>query len=129
MPQQKKIESQFADYETAKMLKELGYKIDREDIFGFYTKEIGKLVPLHKPITGDLTAPLWQQVVEWIWEKHGIYFVFEDSEEKPFGDSVFICIVKKENKEIFDIQQSSNCPIIAKIQGIKQAVKHLHSKK
>ena len=85
------MEKEFVTYEIALKLKELGF--DEECFCTYHNAELSRN-PSHKidatPIQGKpyvwknskvhnsiVCAPLWQQVIYWLKEKHGI-FVFID---------------------------------------------------
>lgn len=72
------MEKQFVNYELALKLKELGFK--EKCIKGFYNKEeiyttVDKPVDFNSKIqSGEIiSCPLWQQVVDWFEETHGIH--------------------------------------------------------
>jgi len=74
-------EKEFADYETSKMLKELGF--NEAGCFQYFDR-YGNDLPCHQlassRVNNDfrnddrIMNPLWQQVKQWLWEKHRIYF-------------------------------------------------------
>ena len=73
------MKEQFCDYETSKMLKELGFD---EPCFGVYSVSGEFNYPhevhqLYRPKNTQLglypTAPLFQQVKQWIYETHQAY--------------------------------------------------------
>ena len=81
-PQEKE---QFADYETSKMLKELGFDENTNAWYPIIRKEVGRLV-LHpqyfdyndkdcfnKEYNRRCSAPLWQQVKQWLWGEHSLF--------------------------------------------------------
>lgn len=134
LSEQKKTESQFVDYETAKMLKELGFN---ELTISFYFNNgddgfVEGYVPdspvcnskLYNPSQQDISRPLWQQAEEWLWEKHEIVIrVIYDS-------IIFHSIIGRKNFSVIDtLKIDFDSPITAKIEGIKQAIKYIHSKK
>ena len=69
------MEEQFVTYEIALKLKELGFN---EKCFGYFG--IQNEVKIEISYNSDLnlirrdfiSAPLWQQVIDWLIEKHGI---------------------------------------------------------
>ena len=75
------MEKQFVTYDIAKTLKELGFN---EPCFGFYddTRELncgfsGSKGYIYSTFTHNVRktiviAPLWQQVIDWLREKHYI---------------------------------------------------------
>lgn len=132
----------FADYETSIMLKQLGFNEecfnhydndnDNEDLsdksfylqsymhtLGVTTSQLQK----NKGMEGCVAAPLWQQVEEWLWLKYQIYFCMEKG-----SDNVFTCTSSRFSKEIFTMQQASDCPVIARIEGIRAVVKYFLTK-
>ena len=66
------MREQFVTYEIARSLKELGFN---ETTMAFFANE--ELFP--KSMFEDnkskwyISAPLWQQVIDWLWEKHKIF--------------------------------------------------------
>lgn len=115
------MKDQFVDYETAEMLKELGFD---EKCFAWYIIE-DKTIVIEKCETntiGVLKSPLWQQVEQWLWEK---------LETSIHVDVNHICKIYLSNgEEIFLGLDKGDMPflspITAKNKGIKAAVKHLH---
>ncbi len=66
----------FVSYETAKLLKEKGFN---DDSWGFYNDRLDNPEELrfhNKPTNGWIyhlySAPLYQQVIDWLREKHNI---------------------------------------------------------
>lgn len=80
----KNIKKQFVTYEIALAMKELGfnklcfgyYNPDEELIYGIDLKTMRYAHKYHNEGESVL-APLWQQCMDWLKEKHGI-FVFID---------------------------------------------------
>lgn len=140
MSEQKKTESQFVDFEIAKMLKKLGFDKHCLSYYSNYNQQVNRndnwcLGFEAKDLTEDFMeclAPLWQQTEEWLWEKHKLSF--DVSFHKGFyfecwkGRKYIPHKLGMTNEEIKKKKLFNN-PIIAKIEGIKQAIKHLHSKK
>lgn len=128
------MKEQFTDYETAKMLKELGfnqpcYARYNDDILG-ENACMGSLD--HNTDNADwvTSAPLYQQAEQWLWEKK-IYVNVSCHKgiiNKPRDFTV--CSLDVDKKEIIAVvSRAFDSPITAKTEGIKQAIKHLHSKK
>jgi len=131
------MKEQFADYETAKMLKELGmnekcfacynsaktFILFDEDDCGYTHKN----TELHSN-NQFMTAPLWQQIEVWLWGMHFMWIEMEMRTESP----------KMEGGEEFKFEVTClsstgaffgkrfDSPITAKIEGIKAAVKYLY---
>lgn len=109
------MKEQFCDYETAKMLKELGFW------------EKGQYYPFVFEVDGaegeKSAAILWQQVEQWLW-KNQVVHIYSESGNDGFGYE--IC---QHNKILFFCPEGDNYPdpITAKTEGIKAAIKHLHS--
>ena len=127
------MNEQFTDYETAKRLKELGMD---EICIGFfnpsYTEMGGSL--LFSNNGGDfdnwnkkehlISAPLWQQVEQWLWEEHKIEVqVCKDYLNDPFTVQLYD---HKEEDSINLEHYVTGSPITAKNEGIKKAVEYLH---
>ena len=79
------MKEQFCSYEISLKLKELGFN---EDCFGWYTSYASaRLANNNKPFLGNYNpntdykfgcfAPLYQQIIDWFREKHGIW-IFVD---------------------------------------------------
>lgn len=121
------MKEQFVDFETAKMLKGLGFK---EKCFAVI--DSGGIVyrddkPINTP-TEHVTAPLWQQVEDWLWHNQNIIIevvdVSTEAEDEEPGIEEFEVSVKQK-KDFIQITQR-DCPILAKNEGIRAAVKHLY---
>lgn len=123
MSEQNKIESQFVYYETAKMLKQLGFD---EPCFKYYNI-LENLIDVFNfnsnpnNIGNSCSAPLWQQAEQWLWEKHKTWFKVH----AVGNDSSFVNIYSKDH--FVETLDGFSSPITAKTEGIKQAIKHLHS--
>lgn len=120
-----KTEENVADLTTSKILKELGFDDECENC---YNKENDLFHLYHNvnSIDKDYTsAPLWQQIKKWLWEKHK-YFI--SLTEFGLEDSVtFFCHIEKIKDEAYD-QTQSESPIDCEIKAIKRAVEVLHKK-
>ena len=120
------MKKQFADYETSKILKELGFD---EKCLAYYNS-LGSNRKL-KPIDTDfknfrdigiqlIKVPLWSQVEQWLWEKHQILISVNHRGEGVFCP--YISFTKK-GEGVLCIREEN--PIDAKIKGIKEAVEYL----
>jgi len=117
----------FADYKTSKILKELGFD---EICFSAYRNTDGEesLMGLsnwtnsgngyYNIHAGYCAAPLWQQVKEWLWEKHKIKIESRDYNHGFIGVTIF----PNKNRSTTEEYDS---PITASTEGIKAAVKWL----
>lgn len=142
------MKDQYADYETANMMKELGFKEpcsasyeyaltskkDKQDgysgPFGWKKGECNFSAGYFVNNTEEgknwnvVAAPLWQQVKEWLWKNHHAYIRVVDN-----GDETFDCWNEFLRDGITRCKSLDfNSPIEAETEGIKQAVKYLHSK-
>lgn len=120
------MKENFCDYETSKILKELGFDYeciacyDKNNMLATYTE-------LFKPKNYNkdaycISAPLWQQTKQWLWEKHkmaiypeilsGYYYKIFKRGEIPIGG-----LTKYDSS------------IEAETEGIKSAVKYLWENK
>ncbi len=81
------MEKEFVTVEIAKRLKELGFnewclaayyeQKDKAPSFGYspyLDSEPGKQEYLNNDYKGQVAAPLYQQVIDWIREKHDIHY-------------------------------------------------------
>lgn len=123
---------EFADSETAKTLKELGFD---EECFAFYnyrtyinpfrvdSDRMCKNSENQKGVFSFNACPLWQQVEQWLWEKKKIVVRIEQ-----LGNHWLWIRIEPKTIPLCCLDKYDS-PITAKIEGIKQAIKHLHSKK
>lgn len=123
------MKEQFVPYETSKMLKELGFD---EPCFGLYGihgefRYSHEAVQLYRPKNSDLTicttAPLWQQVKQWLFDRQSKVRIDVARSQGEYFVGVF-----KEGLHLFSIDAQFNSPITAEIEGIKKAVEYLHEK-
>ena len=101
------MKKQFATYEIALMLKELGFN---EPCFGYYRDDDKDTLSIQEVTNYDIEfscyphidclAPLWQQAVEWLFQKYGLHIsLVPVSKDKWFfeifkiSDSVFDKII------------------------------------
>jgi hypothetical protein len=123
------MKNQFADYEISKMLKELVFN---ESCFGEYDQEGGfRYCNMSSIIIDEFTgnticAPIWQQIKEWLWEKHQINIETERVNITPilFKTRVYQ-YMNKEAGLITYLHFES--PIKAETEAIKTAVEFLYS--
>ena len=67
------MKEQFVTYEIALVLKELGFN---EECFGYFKtdKNLHEFYGSSEQVIDcNIQAPLWQQVIDWLREKHNIY--------------------------------------------------------
>ena len=118
------MEKIFVDYEISKMLKELGFDLGITDVSKAYDKNGDEVNWTTKHFY--CWKPLWQQVEEWLWDKHKIYI----ETTAIGGDEFEMGIYKQPEGTVLNIEEDYfNSPITAKMGGIKQAVKYLHAQK
>ncbi len=126
------MKEQFADYETSKMLKELGMEevcfasIDSESIIHPLQIDDYQELLFEQEISAYndkpcVPSPLWQQVKQWLWDKHKIILEVDEVE-----NGKIYCSVSKLNESYLFETEVSFSPITAEIEGIKAAVKYLH---
>ena len=123
----------FADYNTSKLLRELGFD---EPCFGVYSlnNEFSyshDAHQLYRPKNSQLfysTAPLWQQIESFLWDKYLIQ-VRETSMEIGSGwYSKFIICSNSDIQEAFKQgmgMEYYDSPITSKIEGIKKVIRWL----
>ena len=122
------METEFADYETSKRLKALSFNegclaqwnsLEHEQFISMFHDGGDRRYINAKD--KNITAPIWQQVKEWLWDNHKIridvlsYGVFPDC------DFLSTVLLKEETL----VQTIFQTPIEAEIEGIKIAVKYL----
>ncbi len=123
------MKKQFLDYHHSKMMKELMFD---EECIGFYnpsyTEMNGSVLFSGTAAEFDnwnkneyfISAPLWKQVKQWLWEKHKITF-----EVRNYSDG-FLCVMVDGTIRNTTFQFDS--PITAEQEGIKKAIEYLHSR-
>lgn len=123
------MKSHFADYETSKMLKELG--CDLIPLCIFYDNGKGQEIFWASQSDKSMPAFLWQQAEQWLWEKQKINIeqnLFYGN-QKELRLNIYTEAFRDGNSIwFFRHKFETSNPITAKIEGIKAAVKYLHSK-
>ena len=113
----------FTDYETAKKLKELGFK---DVCYGFFAhhKDGYYILDLIKSKNegGVVSSPMWQQVKEWLWNNNKIMITCEIC----LGGIQFFVWKEQIGLGLHDDDVYFDSPIKAETQGIKMAVEHLY---
>lgn len=150
------MKKQFVTREIAKKLKKLGFS---EDCLAYHenntypkypekyfvvpggnhplTKEQQKRPGLYKLGSKNselpqwaTSAPLWQQVKEWLWNKHKFWIQCFSSSYSNSKYSVLILQAKQYNDSPKSCKKNLyNSPLLAEIEGVKLAVRYLYSKK
>src|SRR3990167_8634726 len=120
------MKNKFADYETSKILKELGFS---EKCFGFYANE-GKVHnicdngwhgnKINRKET-PIVSPLFQQVKHWLFVEKNIYF------ESKFNTKIQAFIVSAWQDGIKISEIESNIPTLAETDCIKSVVMEFSS--
>lgn len=122
------MKDQFVPYEIAERLKEVGFD---EPCMAFYYSEKSdpfnekfELCHFPKQTPGYCAAPTWQQVEEWLWNTQQIKVHIK-------GFDVFtIFVYDADHDEIYrDRSENFISPIIARREGILQAVNVLYERK
>ena len=88
-----KISNLFVSYELAKLAKKKGFD---EPCIGGYTlsepelfsviEEYGFKGKIHNNSEGITCAPLYQQLVDWLYKEHGIWITIKDNHHTNFTD-------------------------------------------
>lgn len=126
-------DSNFADKEISAILRELNFN---EECIGFYNPSHQLNNHVLFPLEGGnfdnwnkepnlISAPTYQQIEQWLWEKHRIYLRLHES------GNMFVYSIEDFEKVLIAFKPNDfvETPTTAKIEGIKKAIKHLHSKK
>src|SRR3990167_9921599 len=109
----------FVDYETSKMLRELGFK---ENCLRWFHNEYHEATSDYIFLQYEQDehfcyAPIWQQAKEWLWEKHKIRIDVLSHGVFPDCDFLSTILLKEETL----VQTVFQTPIEAEIEGIKMA--------
>jgi hypothetical protein len=112
------MKNQFVTYEIARKLKELGFK---EGCFMRFDDEKGEILRITSKLESPMynydddirafpryCAPLWQQTIDWLREKHGIELIWtvgggNGTFKKYWGITMPACYAPKE-KEPFHVK-------------------------
>ena len=125
------MKNQFCSYEIAKQLKELGF--DGPCLCYYDKNKILCRSLLEYPIINSnngfhahwniITAPLWQQVIDWFREKQNIYINIEPITFDDEPTYIFEIINLKNGMLLNDINSSFIDPNEAREQAILKALK------
>jgi len=84
------MKEQFVTYEIASKLKELSF--DEQCLYSIEYSEGGRTLKLNPNCKinltcdiGEITLPLWQQVLDWILNKYGIFINVIPTKDRYFG--------------------------------------------
>ncbi len=124
------MKNQFSDKETSQMVKELGFDeecthiISQREVLALCRFKDGIYVSLKN--SDDVakkycTAPLWQQIEEWLWEKESRTWINIVRNLGEYSFSVF-----QEGIQISMPSAKFDSPLTAKREGIKAVVKYIH---
>lgn len=127
MEKEKKMNEQFTDFETAKAITELGF--DTDELEKFYSAEgewmqLKGVKPFDYSDKTEIYAPTWWQAKEWLWDKKLIRIKVEYT-CKLFHAKAYAMYKTNSPKKLILTTNMFGSPIIAEIEGIKQAVKYL----
>ncbi len=120
------MQNNFCDYETSKMLKELGFD---EMCTGYYPPDKELFITLFQQENRNskyphlVHAPLWQQVEQWLWEQKGRWIQVSESNANEFGYTI------QDVADVQSIKYGFKSPITARTEGIREAVKWLKKSK
>jgi hypothetical protein len=111
MKNDKMIENEFAPYDLALAMKELGF--DESTLFTYYRKKIGYIknsikggTPPNLPFPQYVPAPTYSQAFRWFREEHGLvkqdYLFFKKNVRNAFN------ISKDDGENLYDSCYNSN---------------------
>lgn len=82
------MRAQFCTYEISLKLKKLGFN---EECFGFFESKTSVIYPfMNHNEKNAISAPLWQQCLDWLREKYGLYVYFKPDKPNNIGDVEFV---------------------------------------
>lgn len=132
------MKNQFVTFEIAKKLKELGFNepclacYDACDLLSTYSKSIFKPLNYNNDNSSPhtISAPLWQQVIEWFVEKQNIEIQVSNYENKndKYDYSLNNVIYSEENNLSYDSSYEKlfyNTRYEAREAGILAAFKYI----
>lgn len=140
------MKDQLADFEISKKLKELGFKEQCLFMYngGFDGKKFDldiidlENVDFNKPLEDDdtytnwathqISAPYYQQIKKWLWEKYKIVIQVGNvsSHVEGYNEYEFETTIEDGDGQSIDYIDSFDSPITAEIDGIKKTVEYLH---
>lgn len=125
------MEKQFASYEIASKLKELGF--DEKCLAKYIDKKL-YITLAGKPYTSGLEkviAPLWQQVISWLSEQYGLHIVLTINPYSVFNDKFYgFKIYRNSDLQcIENHEQTCLKEVVAIKKAILMAIKIIQNKK
>lgn len=122
------MKDQFLPYESCRMLKELGFN---EECFVFYNGSEGGLVypvsakreHMNEEWERTFIAPLYQQVKQWLWEKHQMHIKHEMVSDDCFE---YYIRIKMSQLVKYSDSRAYKSPVIAEREGIKAAIEYIY---
>jgi len=126
------LQENLYDFETSKLLKELGFDEECRDYYSADEDDCGTMPNLEgvnwNQNVNFISAPTWWQVKQWLWEKHKINieitFAKSSSKMRDYRKFVWFIYVDGFWKNEFSDKQEFDSPVTAEIEGIKQAVEY-----
>lgn len=128
------MKKNFADYETSMKLKQLGFNEDCFKIYCSSSNSGDNEIQLWKSETifekdlsknNELTnenscaAPLWQQVVEWLFDEKEIYISVSQRQENDYYFQVM------QDSDVVIEQRNYETPMQAEREGTKKTILYL----
>jgi hypothetical protein len=128
MTEEKQIPSEYADFETSKMLKDLFFNEQCQWVY-----DLAKMPEFmgHNdidckntfyPNSEVCTRPTWFQIEYFLWNTHKIFIHVRQKTKEDF-----ICTIYED--EAFLVESLFHCPVTARIDGLALAVDYLIRKK
>lgn len=125
------IQDNFLPYEYSKMLKDLGFDrvcMARHGDYGDKRRYMEEWVNI--PNSKCFSAPLWQEVEEWMWDNHDFVFCVDTNIKQErycvVRNKKVVIILPEKLDDANDVMRYDS-PITAKKERIKNAIEHLHS--
>lgn len=114
-------------YETAKQLSELGYN-EEPVTEGMYNTGGTLILMKGKTSQQYVTAPLWQQVGQWLWDKHEITIKKYHTSDGAENNEFYCQIIKytRKTKLLINDTEFNTSPILAEQEGVIVAVAYLY---
>src|SRR4029078_12503762 len=128
------MQETFCDFETAKILKELGFDQTTNEGNWYYIlmrDESRKafccteIKYLFNKFMNPILEPTWWQIKIWLWEKHKIFIDFLSNKE-DYKDHYFFMASSATFENLISSEMSAVNPIMLEIEVIKNTVKYLY---
>lgn len=144
------MENLFADYKTAKLLKEIGFDEECIDTFsasskksmfeftksfGIYKNSKSTYSPSDKDLPQYISRPTYQQVKEWLYKKHKIFISVNKVAVKKYHaffetkDENKIPVWNEKKDKFLTRKMYYDSPLVVEIECIEAAVIYLYNLK